>query len=145
MIAVDTSALIDLLKGRPTKLAKHLELLIELGEPIGFPAPVVQELLQGARDDDEWRLLSRYIGAQDILVPDVETYRRAAKIYYDCRRGGLTVRSTVDCLVAQLALDRGGYLLAHDRDYEAIAIVRPLKVVKSVKLEEHSGEDLDPA
>jgi len=136
MIAVDTSAAIDLLRQRNTALARNFERLIEAGEPLGFPAPVAQELLQGARDEAEWRLLSRFVASQEILVPDIDTYRRAAKIYYDCRRGGRTVRSTVDCLVAQLALDRGGFLLADHRDYASIAMVRPLRIVKSVTLEE---------
>jgi predicted nucleic acid-binding protein len=140
MIAIDTGAVIDLLRNRPTALARNLELLIELGETLGFPAPVAQELLQGARDDGEWRVLSRYVASQEILLPDSETYRRAAKIYYDCRRAGLTVRSSVDCLVAQLALDRGGFLLADDRDYAAIATVRPLQLVKTVTLDEASDE-----
>ena len=140
MIAVDTSAVIELLRNRPTALARNLELLIELGETLAFPAPVAQELLQGARDDTEWRVLSRFIASQEILVPEIETYRRAAKIYYDCRRAGLTVRSSVDCLVAQLALDRGGFLLADDRDYVAIATVRPLQIVKTVTLDEGSDE-----
>lgn len=140
MIAVDTSAVIELLRNRPTALARNLELLIELGETLAFPAPVAQELLQGARDDTEWRVLSRFIASQEILVPAIETYRRAAKIYYDCRRAGLTVRSSVDCLVAQLALDRGGFLLADDRDYVAIATVRPLQIVKTVTLDEGSDE-----
>ena len=140
MIAVDTSAVIDLLRNRPTALARNLELLIELGETIGFPAPVVQELLQGARDEGEWRVLSRFVASQEVLLPDGETHRRAAKIYYDCRRAGLTVRSSVDCLVAQLALDRGGFLLADDRDYAAIAVVRPLQIVKTVTLDEATDE-----
>jgi predicted nucleic acid-binding protein len=140
VIAVDTSAVIDLLRDRPTALARNLELLIELGQPLGFPAPVAQELLQGARDEGEWRLLSRYVASQEILLPDQETYRRAAKIYYDCRRAGLTVRSSVDCLIAQLALDRGGFLLADDRDYRAIATVRPLQIVKTVTVDEELDE-----
>jgi predicted nucleic acid-binding protein len=140
VIAVDTTAVIDLLRNRPTRLAKNLELLIELGEPLGFPAPVAQELLQGARDQGEWRVLSRYLSSQQLLLPDGDTYRRAAKIYYDCRRGRLTIRSSVDCLVAQLALDRGGCLLADDRDYAAIATVRPLQIIKSVALDEESDE-----
>ena len=85
-------------------------------------------------------MLSRYIGSQEVLLPDGETYRRAAKIYYDCRRAGLTIRSSVDCLVAQLALDRGGFLLADDRDYAAITTVRPLKIVHAVTLDEESHE-----
>ncbi len=141
MIAVDTSAVVDLLRNRRSAIAHNLELLIGLGETIAFPAPVAQELLQGARDEGEWRLLFRYVSSQEILVPDVETYRRAAKIYYDCRRAGLTVRSTVDCLVAQLALDRGGYLLAHDRDYAAIATVRPLNIVRTVTLDEERPDE----
>ena len=140
MIAVDTSAVIDLLRNRPTALARNLELLIELGETIGFSAPVVQELLQGVRDEGEWRVLSRFVASQEVLLPDGETHRRAAKIYYDCRRAGLTVRSSVDCLVAQLALDRGGFLLADDRDYAAIAVVRPLQIVKTVTLDEATDE-----
>jgi predicted nucleic acid-binding protein len=140
VIAVDTSAVIGLLRNRRTTLAGNLELLIELGETLGFPAPVAQELLQGSRDEGEWRVLSRFVGSQEILLPDVETYRRAAKIDYDCRRAGLTVRSTMDCLVAQLALDRGGFLLADDRNYVAIATVRPLQIVKTVTLDEGSDE-----
>ena len=140
MIAVDTSAVIDLLRNRPTVLARNLELLIDLGETLGFPAPVVQELLQGARDETEWRVLSRYVASQEILLPDTDTYRRAAKIYYDCRRAMLTVRSSVECLVAQLALDRGGFLLADDRDYAAIATIRPLRIVKTVTLDEAPDE-----
>jgi predicted nucleic acid-binding protein len=140
VIAIDTGAVIDLLRQRSTVLARNLELLIELGEPLGYPAPVAQELLQGARDEGEWRVLARYIGSQEILLPDLETYRRAAKIYYDCRRAGLTVRSSVDCLIAQLALDRGGFLLADDRDYAAIATVRPLQIVKTVTLDEEVDE-----
>jgi predicted nucleic acid-binding protein len=140
MIAVDTSAVIDLLRNRPTALARNFELLIELGESLGLPAPVAQELLQGARDESEWRILSRYVASQEILLPSIETYRRAAKIYYDCRRAGLTVRSSVDCLIAQLALDRGGFLLGDHRDYAAIATVRPLQIVKTVTLDEAFDE-----
>jgi hypothetical protein len=67
-----------------------------------------------------------------------ETHRRAARIYYDCRRAGRTVRSGVDCLVARLALDRGGFLQADDRDCAGIAVVRPLKIVKTVTVDEES-------
>jgi predicted nucleic acid-binding protein len=141
VIVVDTSAVIDLLRGRRTMQARNLELLIELGETIALPAVVMQELLQGARDESEWRALSRYLATQEILGADRETHRRAAKIYYDCRRGGLTVRSSVDCLIAQIALDHGGFLLADDRDYAAIAAVRPLQIVRTVTLDEETDDE----
>jgi predicted nucleic acid-binding protein len=50
----------------------------------------------------------------------------AARIYYDCRRRGLTVRSTLDCVVAQIAIEHGVPLLHDDRDYTAISRVRSL-------------------
>ncbi|RLA59144.1 MAG: hypothetical protein DRR04_09255, partial [Gammaproteobacteria bacterium] len=42
---------------------------------------------------------------------------KAARIYYDCRRTGITVRSSVDCLIAQCALENELVLLHQDRDY----------------------------
>jgi predicted nucleic acid-binding protein len=136
MILADTSAVIALLNGRPTVAAKHLEILIQEGEAIGFPASVVQEVLQGARDEREWRLLLRYFDSQHIIGAAPETYRRAARIYVDCRRRGLTIRNGTDCLIAQVALDHRQFLVADDRDFESIRQVRPLKLVTSVTLDE---------
>jgi predicted nucleic acid-binding protein len=59
----------------------------------------------------------------------VESYLEAARIYFDCRRRALTVRSSVDCLVAQVALDNKLVLLHSDRDFDAIARVRPLRTL----------------
>ena len=53
----------------------------------------------------------------------------AARIYFDCRRKGLTVRSAADCLIAQIALERDFSLLHDDCDFEAIGKVRPLRTV----------------
>lgn len=140
MILADTSAVIALLNGVPTTAAKHLETLIDVGETIGFPAPVMQEVVQGARDQDEWRALSRYFESQHIVGAPPAAYRRAARIYYDCRRRGLTVRSASDCLIAQLALDERLFLVADDRDFKSICQVRPLKLVTSVTFDEASYE-----
>ncbi len=48
-----------------------------------------------------------------------------------CRRRGLTVRSTVDCFVAQLVLEVEGTLLHNDGDFELIAKVRPLQLLRT--------------
>jgi predicted nucleic acid-binding protein len=140
MILADTSAVIALLNDQPTTAARHLEVLISEGEAIGFPAPVVQEVLQGARDEREWRLLLRYFDSQHIIGAAPETYRRAARIYFDCRRRGLTVRNASDCVIAQVALDHKQFLVADDRDFESICKVRPLKLVTSVTLDEAADE-----
>ena len=64
----------------------------------------------------------------DVRDP-VASYVAAARIYFDCRRRALTVRSSTDCLVAQVALDNRLTLLHSDRDFEAIAKVRPLRTL----------------
>jgi predicted nucleic acid-binding protein len=92
---------------------------------------VVQEILQGARDESQWRRLRSYLTSLltvDVRHP-VNSYVDAARICFDCRRKALTVRSSVDCLVAQVALDHRLTLLHSDRDFDAIAKVRPLRTL----------------
>jgi predicted nucleic acid-binding protein len=132
VILVDTSVLVPFLRGRRETAATRL-LAGALAEDVEvFLAPiVVQEVLQGARDDREWRTLDAYLSSQSLVHPSdaLTVHRQAARIYYDCRRRGLTVRSTIDCFIAQLALDHDLALLHDDRDYEVIRRVRPLKTL----------------
>jgi predicted nucleic acid-binding protein len=58
------------------------------------------------------------------------THRDAARIYYDCRRKGLTIRSSIDCFIAQLVLEEDGVLLHDDGDFERIREVRPLQTLQ---------------
>jgi predicted nucleic acid-binding protein len=86
------------------------------------------ELLQGCRNDAEWLLLSRYLEGQHYVETTAETWQAAARIYFDLRRQGLTVRSPIDCCIAQIALEHHLLLLHNDRDFDEIAKVRPLLV-----------------
>ncbi|MCY4129359.1 MAG: PIN domain-containing protein [Gammaproteobacteria bacterium] len=84
------------------------------------------ELLQGAINESEWILLSDYLEVQDYLEASADTWREAARIYYDLRRRGQTVRSTIDCCIAQIAIEHQALLLHEDPDFESIADIRPL-------------------
>lgn len=131
MILVDTSVLVPFLSGRESPAVRQFERWLGDDAPFAITSLTVQELLQGARDEREWRRLRRYLETQELagVRDDPGSYVEAARIHYDCRRRGLTVRSTIDCLVAQIALEHGLPLLHDDRDYDAIARVRPLKIV----------------
>jgi len=133
VIVVDTSVLVDLFKGCRTPAVERFRTIEHEAIPYLLPAVCCQELLQGARDEREWRLLEDYLGVQRILsCSDVRSTRtRAARIYFECRRQSIQVRSTIDCLVAQLVLDADGVLLHDDRDFELIKEVRPLKTIRS--------------
>ncbi len=131
MIIVDTSVLVQLFRNGSTKAVRAFEQLKQQGDPFAIPAICCQELLQGARDAREWRLLHNYLTTQIWVsaLDERETHVAAAKIYFDCRRKGYTVRSTIDCLIAQLVIEQNGELLHDDRDFETIAKVRRLRFV----------------
>jgi predicted nucleic acid-binding protein len=131
VIVVDTSVLVDLFRGADTPQVRLLEQLEQDRTPFALPAICCQELLQGALDASEWRLLEAYLATQELLssADPWLTHREAARIYFDCRRKGLTPRSTVDCLVAQLVMENDGRLLHADADYERISRVRPLRLI----------------
>lgn len=131
MILADTSVLVPFLRGTDSAAARHLTRALDEDVPVFLAPVIVQEVLQGARDQREWRALDRYLSNQALVHPRdaLATHRQAARIYFDCRRRELTVRSTLDCLIAQIALEHDLVLLHDDRDDDAIRQVRPLKIL----------------
>jgi predicted nucleic acid-binding protein len=129
VIAVDTSVLIDLFRGRETPAVAVLLEVETSGTPFRIPDVCCQELLQGARDEAEWRKLHRYLASQRRLDTGGtwQAHVEAARIYFDARRRGWTVRSTIDCLIAEAVLREGDVLLHDDDDFDAIAKVRKLR------------------
>ncbi len=85
------------------------------------------ELLQGSLNEQEWILLSTYLEVQDYIELIPSSWQSAARIYYDLRRQGPTVRSPIDCCIAQAALENDLLLVHNDRDFETIAQVRSLQ------------------
>jgi predicted nucleic acid-binding protein len=53
------------------------------------------------------------------------THREAARLYQACRAAGVTIRSTIDCFIAQLAIEQDLVLLHGDRDFKRMAEVAP--------------------
>lgn len=132
MILADTSVLLDLLRGRHTPASDRLRQLEATGTPYGIPMVCCQEVLQGAKDEREWRTLRAYLGTQRLVLPQdpQAVHFEAARIFFDCRRKGITVRSTVDCLIAALVLEGQDTLLHDDDDFEEMRTVRPLATLR---------------
>jgi predicted nucleic acid-binding protein len=96
--------------------------------------PVLQEVLQGLRDEPEAALF-RYalLKMPRIGTPmDLQTFLQAAEIYREGRRRRYTIRSSMDCLIAAVAIKHGATIWHKDRDYDVIAQFTPLRVVRSV-------------
>ena len=128
MYLIDTSVLIDFLKGRETKQSKKLEYIIMNKIPFGISAFSYQELLQGAKDESEYKKLKRYLSTQKIYYPTHRRFNDASKLFFSCRKKGITIRGTIDALIAVTAINEELILLNSDRDFEKIAKVADLKV-----------------
>ena len=59
------------------------------------------------------------------------TFERAANLYRTLRRKGITIRNAVDCIIASVAIEHDIPLLHNDRDFNAIAALGDLKIVKT--------------
>jgi predicted nucleic acid-binding protein len=130
MILVDTSVLIDFFKGTKNEASQKLRTVLQRGIPFGITSCIFQEVLQGAASEKEYSILDSYLRTQRFyhLKDPVDSFARAARIYMNCRKKGITVRSTIDCLIVETALEHDLFLLHNDSDYTAIARVVPMKV-----------------
>ena len=124
MILVDTSVWIETFRSRNPL---RLESVVEFDEVVTC-LPVVQEVLQGFRDERAFRAAREAM----LALPAVESplgagvFEDAIGLYRAARRQGLTMRSSVDCLIAACALRNGLLILHRDRDYPVLAKVSGL-------------------
>ena len=127
MVLVDTSALIDFLKGVKNVSTDKLNEIIELQIPFGITGHIYQELLQGTANQHDFNALKKYLDTLDFyrLKDEKESYASAAYIYFKCRKTGVMIRSSIDCVIAQIAIENDLKLLHNDKDFESIKTVFP--------------------
>jgi predicted nucleic acid-binding protein len=127
VVLVDTSVWIDFIAGRGASAVTRLQDLLDRGGAVAITAHILQEVLQGADSERSFREFAAYFGTQRFLHPrhPVATFASAARMYFDCRRAGITLRSSIDCTIAQIAVEHGAALLHNDRDFERIGRVVP--------------------
>jgi predicted nucleic acid-binding protein len=119
VILIDTSVWIDFFRNRPTPQAEWLDRNLGL-EALVVGDLILAEILQGFKEDKGFnearRLLGRLeqvnIGGMDLAVEAAQNYRRL-------RRAGVTVRGTMDVLIATRCLTDSMRLLHSDQDFDA--------------------------
>ncbi|RLE22242.1 MAG: PIN domain nuclease [Acidobacteria bacterium] len=120
-VLVDTSVWIDFFNGHPSPEADTLAQLIEDEVELLTCGVIVAEFMQGIRDKKALEKLEFHFHDMDWLSPEEpKTYLSAAELYRRLRARGITIRSTIDCLIAVLAQDHGVFILAKDRDMRLI-------------------------
>jgi len=118
VILVDTSVWIEALNGRLGRQIREEDLFefVTCG-------PVVQEVLQGLRDDprsDAFREAFRALPVLSDPLP-LDLFLAAAEMYRQGRVKGYTIRSSTDCLIAVIAIENRVPVWYKDRDFEAIS------------------------
>ncbi|MDE1160787.1 MAG: PIN domain nuclease [Acidobacteriaceae bacterium] len=131
MTLVDTSVWIDYLRNRSTPATQWLDSNLER-QRIGLTDLVFREVLQGERTLDGMSTLAEAFNGFEVLTTGGrELSLASAKNYITLRNRGITVRSTIDCLLATHCIREGHRLLHNDRDFDAfekhlgLAVVRP--------------------
>jgi predicted nucleic acid-binding protein len=125
VILVDTSVWIEVFRAtRPL----DLETVVDFDD-VATCLPVIQEVLQGFRDEGAYRRAREAMLALPIVESPLAegVFSEAIDLYRSARRGGLTVRSSADCLIAACAIRHDLEVLHRDRDFAAIAEVAPLR------------------
>ena len=118
MILVDSSVWIDRINHVPSVQAQRLLMLVDT-EPLLIGDLILCEILQGIRSETAARLVERMLGQfERVTLCGPELAVQAARNYRLLRRRGITIRKTIDVIIATFCIERGHALLHRDRDFE---------------------------
>ena len=119
MVIIDTTVWIDYLAATANPETQWLD--SQLGQqPLGLTDIILCEILQGIREDLAFAQVRRNLvkfdvftsGGTDLAIASAENYRYL-------RSKGVTIRKTIDCLIATFCIEKGHALLHRDRDFDA--------------------------
>ncbi len=132
MVLVDSSVMIDYLRGVENVPSCSFQYVLDNNIPFGINSFIYQEVLQGVKSDKDFVKVKKYLDTLRFygLKDHRESYAAAARIYYDCRKKGITLNSAIDFLVARTAIENNLFLLHNDTDFVKISRVVGLKTFK---------------
>jgi hypothetical protein len=119
-VLVDTTVWIDFLNGRNAPQTQKLAQCIHDGDDLCCCGFVLAEVLQGIRDGKQFTATKRQFENLIYLEDDRATFELGATIYRELRRTGVTIRNSIDCLIAATVIQHGVNFLENDRDYKFI-------------------------
>ena len=131
MILVDTSILIGYFRKSEGVHYEKMNHIIDNEIPYGICHYVFQELLQGSANEKEYNLLREYLSTLPFydLRYGKSSFEKAALLYIDCRKKGITINSTVDLIIAEIAIENNLFLFHNDSDFTNIS-----KISKNLKI-----------
>lgn len=121
-ILVDSSVWVDFFRGQMSREVKTLKDAIIQGDDVYLSPTILQEVLQGFKHEQDYRLAKELLMTFPVLTWDpIELAVDAAQIYRSLRKKGITVSTSNDCLIAAIAKKHDCLILTGDKDYQRIA------------------------
>ena len=120
-VLVDTSVWIDFLNGSETEQVATLVAYIQEDEPVYLCPTIIQEVLQGISNDNQYKKIKDHLMCFNVLNDDsLESAFGAVEIYRALRKKGISIRKSNDCMIAQYAFKYNLGILHKDRDFDMI-------------------------
>jgi predicted nucleic acid-binding protein len=130
MILVDTTVWVDFFNNNNNEKVQILADALKFNTDIFITDIILTEILQGIREDKKYVIVKNtLLGLNFVHAKDFETYIHASDIYRECRKKGVTIRKTIDCLIAAIAIENDLTLLNNDKDFINLAKCVDLKVL----------------
>lgn len=118
MILVDSSVWIDYFRGTPTPQAELLDTLLG-NEPLMVGDIILTEVLQGFGSEKDFNKAKRLLTSLEVIdLVNQEIAIQAARNFRTLRAKGITIRKTIDTLIATRCIHDGFKLLYSDRDFD---------------------------
>ena len=118
MIIVDSSVWIDLFNDKASRETEMLAYLVRR-RVLAIGDLILAEVLQGARSDRAFESIRAGLAAFELYAMcGYEVAVRSARNYRQLRAGGITVRKTIDVIIATFCVEHGHSLLHSDRDFD---------------------------
>ena len=113
---------------------RKIESLISEDKETAIADIVVTEVLQGIKNDKDYAEIKKSLLSFPVYsLKGVDSFIAAADLYRKCRKKGLTIRNTIDLLIAQIAIENNMILLHNDNDFNNIANLSGLRIYKLAK------------
>ena len=129
MMLVDTTVWIDFFAGLDTPQVHLLESSIAKRKDFCLCGVILTEVLQGIRDNRQCARIQAIFSNLIFLPMLYDTFLLAANIYRSLRGNGITIRNSIDCMIAAVCIENNAELLHHDRDFDSISRHFNLKIL----------------
>jgi predicted nucleic acid-binding protein len=131
LILIDTSAFIEFLNKTGSPFDREIESLISKDKETAIADIVLTEVLQGIKNDKDYAEVKKSLLSFPVYsLKGIDSFIASADLYRKCRKKGLTIRNTIDLLIAQIALENDLILLHNDKDFDTLAGMCNLRIYR---------------